>query len=186
MSSKLQSTLLTAAALVVAALCACATNPRPEYYEDEEVLMTEIDPMDLGVSDYIRMQRGPCFGKCPEYIVVLGTDGLVRYKGIHSVGTLGMQEKEVSTGRVAGLKHAVARLGIMQLAPSYKPGDKTCERYDTDMPTVELQVVGPGGGIKRITHDLGCQDAPNVLHTFEKMIDEAAEIGEWVTGGAAS
>ena len=186
MSSILRKPLMIAAAFAAAILCACATDPRPEFYEDEEVLMTEIDPMDLGVSDYIRMQRGPCFGKCPEYIVVLGTDGLVRYKGIRNVGTSGMQEKDVSTGRVAGLKHAVGRLGIMQLAPSYKPGDKTCERYATDMPTVELQIVGPGGGIKRITHYLGCQDAPNVLRTFEKLIDEAAGIGEWVTGEAAS
>lgn len=152
---------------------------RNEYYEDKEVVTSTADLMDLGVADYVRMQRGPCFGACPEYIVVIGKDGWVRYKGIRHVAVTGMQEKQINRSRIQGIDHALARLQIMQSANAYVPGDKNCPRVTTDMPTVELQVVGPGGGIKRIKHYTGCQDAPAALKTFEDLIDRIADTAEW-------
>lgn len=173
-----------AAAFAAATLGACAVDPRPEYYEDEEIVVPAVDPMDLGMSDYIRMERGPCFGACPEYVVVIGRDGLVRFRGEGKLAATGLRDKQISTGRVAGLRHAVARLGILQLESSYVPGDETCGDHATDMPTVKLQVVGPGGGVKRITHYLGCSEAPNVLKTFESLIDEAAGTQTWISPAA--
>lgn len=51
----------------------------------------------------VSMRRGACFGRCPEYILILQRDGTAEYHGVRNVDKVGIYKKSLGAEKVAGL-----------------------------------------------------------------------------------
>src|SRR5262245_5599714 len=79
----------------------------------------------------IKIQRFPCYGRCPEYIVELFADGRVRYQGKRSVATLGEKTASIPAGDVTLLLKAFADSGFAKADSAYVEGSTHCGQYHT-------------------------------------------------------
>ena len=160
---------------LVAARTACARTSPPVPEADARPTVTAHGP-DAGT---ISLERGPCFGTCPVYKVTLDRSGAVRFEGRRFVADTGLSTGSVAPARVDSLLAELEAAGYFGLADVYRMGEPACERYATDLPTV-ITEVRLGERVKRVEHDRGCADAPEVLSRLESRIDEVAGVGKWI------
>lgn len=148
-----------------------ATSPRNTQESDTSAI-SGYDLQNLTIS----LERGACFGNCPDYSLVVHGDGLVEYKG-RSRGkeTEARQGHiDVDTLRILATTFQVAKFSA--IAEDYSGSN--CKRYCTDMPTVTTQVTFRGKTHK-VRHDYGCMDAPKILFELESAVDKAANSQQW-------
>lgn len=50
---------------------------------------------------YVRMERTNCFGTCPNYVVEIYSNGLVRYSGMRFADPTGVYEKNIGKANTA-------------------------------------------------------------------------------------
>ena len=134
-------------------------------------------------SDSIVLERTPCFGACPTYVLTitgsaLATfDGTGRLRGRHGVDTL-------AAGAVDALFSRIDSAHTWELAEHYTPGHPAqCSRYATDMPGAVL-TIRRGTRRKQIEHYYGCAEAPAVLRDIESAVDSVAGVDRWITAGS--
>jgi hypothetical protein len=150
---------------------ACAPAPQPSADAASRPVPT--------APESVTLERGPCFGTCPVYVVTLGRDGSVRFEGRRFVADTGISTGTVPPARVDSLFTELQSAGYFEFADSYRSGDAVCRRYATDLPTV-ITEVRLDGRVKRIEHDRGCAEAPAVLSQLENRIDDVAGVARWV------
>jgi hypothetical protein len=150
---------------------ACAPAPQPSADAASRPVPT--------APESVTLERGPCFGTCPVYVVTLGRDGSVRFEGRRFVADTGISTGTVPPARVDSLFPELQSAGYFEFADSYRSGDAVCRRYATDLPTV-ITEVRLDGRVKRIEHDRGCAEAPAVLSQLENRIDDVAGVARWV------
>lgn len=165
---------------VVAAGAAAACTSTPAAV-DASRLTVELDSIVL--------ERGPCFGFCPMYRLVLDASGAIRYQN--------RGEKEVHTDSVA--PDAVARLaeraeaaGFFRLPERIRGDSALCSMEATDHASVIVSIFG-GGGSKTVDHYTGCHvegrespgPAPAIVRliALEEAIDSTANVGRWQRPG---
>jgi hypothetical protein len=136
-------------------------------------------PAPAAAPGSVTLERGPCFGTCPVYVVTLGRDGSIRFEGRRFVADTGISTGTVPPARVDSLFTELQSAGYFEFADSYRSGDPACRRYATDLPTV-ITEVRLNGRVKRIEHDRGCAEAPAVLSQLENRIDEVAGVARWI------
>ena len=162
-------------ALALMTLGACATEPAAPVVPDAPDAV-------------IRLERGPCFGRCPVYSVTVLGDGSVTFIGKRFVASTGVHKAQLDAADYRRLVDAVDELGIFKLDDDYSV-------HVTDMPTTFVTVVTPAGA-KRVRHygpgcvqpdgaasaagNRGPGNAPEVLCRFEDMIDEVAGTARWI------
>jgi hypothetical protein len=159
---------VVALTLWLTAACGGQQRPAPE---------ANVEP--VAGADAITLERGPCFGTCPVYTVTLAADGSVWFDGHRFVADSGVSTGRVPRARADSLFAELESAGYFALADSYRAGDAACRRYATDLPTVTTE-VRRSGRVKRIVHDRGCAEAPQVLSELETRIDEVAGVRQWV------
>jgi hypothetical protein len=127
----------------------------------------------------VSLERRPCFGTCPVYTVHIDGSGAVRFEGRRFVADSGTSSRTIPKASVDSLLTELDAEGYFGLADRYAAGQPGCGRYATDLPTVvtEVQVAGRA---KRVEHDHGCAEAPEVLGHLERRIDEVAGVARWV------
>lgn len=54
----------------------------------------------VGKTTYVKMERTPCFGRCPHYNLEFWDNGLVRYTGINSTDMQGTYEKNMDAKKI--------------------------------------------------------------------------------------
>jgi Domain of unknown function (DUF6438) len=155
---------LTAAAASLAAACARPASPGPSA--DASAVR-------------ITLERGPCFGTCPVYSVTLDGSGAVLFEGRRFVADTGISTGRVPPARIDSLVAELTAGGYFEFADRYRAGEPGCERYATDLPSVNTE-VRIGGRSKRIEHDHGCMGAPQALTALEGRIDSAAGVARWI------
>ncbi|MEP7225752.1 MAG: DUF6438 domain-containing protein [Gemmatimonadales bacterium] len=144
---------------------------------------TAAAPADQQLSDAaagpaISLERTPCFGGCPVYIISVSPSGQVTYEGRANVRDSGTAIAQVPKQRVDTLLIELERAGYFGFASQYALSEPACGRYVTDLPTA-ISSATLGARTKRIEHDYGCGGAPAALAVLENRIDEVLGSGQW-------
>lgn len=126
----------------------------------------------------IVLERGPCFGTCPVYSVVVSADGNVQYDGMQFVDILGQQSANLPADEVRTLYQAIESSGFFDLEDNYIVAA-------TDLATV-VTTVTMQGRTKSISHyGLGCgsdlDSAPPELCEIEALLEDIAISNGWIS-----
>jgi len=130
----------------------------------------------------VRLERQPCYGRCPEYVVELFADGRVRYEGRRNVATLGEKTANIAAGDVTALLRLFASAGFATADSAYVDGSPHCGQYHTDGPHVIMAAL-VGSQLKSVHIDTGCTERPKYLSTLATQVDSVARIAAWIGNG---
>lgn len=147
----------------------------PELYPRDSVVMS--------------LERTPCFGACPEYLVEVYGDGRVVYEGRRFVAVEGRQEATIASADVESLIEAFYSAPFFgfrdygygaNIFPCFLPnGDvEACSQLVTDLPS-QIVTYRAAGYLKTVDDYWG---APEALKLLENKIDEVAGTEKWVRG----
>ena len=127
----------------------------------------------------VTLERGVCFGRCPDYGINIFADGRVEYSGRQFVKVEGMRSKNISAVALGQLRDELNRAGYFGLH-DLDTSKVSCEHPSTDYPTVTISVRAEGK-VKSVKHYRGC-DGPDsaLLSQLEDGIDLIAGTVEWV------
>lgn len=126
----------------------------------------------LDDSTVITLERGPCFGRCPEYTVTMYGSGRVEFEGRRYVCAEGHHTAKASPD-------GVRRLVAQMLAAGYFDLDWTEGPLATNASTVRSS-LRHSGQTRQIEHYLGDAGAPRLLATLEDRIDAVAGTWRWL------
>ncbi len=123
--------------------------------------------------DFIRFERGPCYGHCPVYTATLTPDDNLRLKQASD----GEQQLR---SRVAfnTVKALLLRLQFFRFAERYEPSNKKlCPQYATDHPSSQI-TVRLNGRYHQIYHYHGCMDFADQasLITLEQQLEQQLQL----------
>ena len=118
-------------------------------------------PWALSPNDYVELERTPCLGICPGYVVRIQADGSVHWQGQKSVTVLGGQNAKINpTGAAKPIRTFLSRGGWF-----------LCSRYIqeiTDLPSWTT-TVRIGNREKRVLDY--ASSAPKWLRDLDSQID---------------
>jgi len=169
-------------ALVLSA-CAAAEPPPALTVTVPEPKSTPMsatpDPTPTMTSHYdIRLQRGACFGRCPQYRLRIA-DGLVEFVGERNVAVLETVQAPVDAPALAQLLERLRSPAIAGLKDIYRPGQPGCGAVATDMPSSRIDWTLDGQS-HHLNFYHGCQAAPAELRALPTAIDAAANSQRWI------
>lgn len=118
----------------------------------------------------LSLERTPCFGACPIYVVSVLSDGTTRFKGERHVKITEPVEVKLEPSSLEKLKAAFEKSGFDKW-PDYTRVSMT------DMPTVVLTYKG-----HTVRHYLGDEKAPPELKALEDEVDAIIGTERWVKG----
>ncbi len=150
---------------------ACAPHAVPRAQPDSTATIASDSPV-------IKLERTPCFGRCPVYQVAISASGRVSFVGKNFVAQQGEASGQAPKEKLDSLLAEIERQGYFGFADRYVAGAPDCGPYATDAPSAITQVTHAGRH-KRIEHDYGCSQAPPVLGELERRIDEVAGTAQW-------
>jgi Domain of unknown function (DUF6438) len=78
------------------------------------------------------IEKGPCFGACPEYKLEVFTNGEAHLKGIRNVAQVGEFKTHVSDSLLSEMKKSIGAMDIASLDTNY------VNKYLTDFPAIDL------------------------------------------------
>ncbi len=119
----------------------------------------------------ITLQRTPCLGACPAYVVTVQGDGTVFYKGVQHAPFIGTRQGKVAPADVQRLVATFDAAGFWDLKDSYSGGG-------TDQPSAITTLVA-GSRHKMINDYEGSPDAPSALRALESQIDTVVNTAQW-------
>lgn len=135
-------------------------------------------PTDSLALPLITLERTPCFGTCPVYVVSVAGDGSVIFSGRANVDSVSGSARLPDT-QVAALVRLFYDIQYFTLDDKYASGESNCRIYATDAPSV-ITSITTADKTKRVEHDLGCPNAPNGLTALERKLDEIIGTSRWV------
>jgi hypothetical protein len=114
------------------------------------------------------IEKGPCFGACPEYKIEVFTNGEAHLKGIRNVEHVGEFKSQISDSLLDEMKKSIEAMNIASLDTNY------VNKYLTDFPTVDL-AFDVSGERKRIhlfdeSLPLEIQSVVDVITGYENRI----------------
>jgi hypothetical protein len=126
---------------------------------------------------FIKLERTPCGGECPVYVVTIDARGNVTCEGSEYVRVKGRQTDRIPVAHVAQLLDTARRIRFFELADRYRSikNDDGTETIVTDLPTTFVTIT-EGGQSKRVDDYVG---APEGLRQLEGEIDELARTKRW-------
>jgi hypothetical protein len=133
-------------------------------------------PADSAV---VTLERTPCFGTCPVYLVTASSSGAVHFEGKSHVSHPGSAVGRIPKARLDSLLAELEAAGYFDFEDRYVPGSPACGNAPTDLPTVTTSVT-LHGRTKRIEHYRGCPGAPQALSRLEERIDEVLNTVQWI------
>jgi Domain of unknown function (DUF6438) len=132
------------------------------------------EPWDLK-SVEIKLSRTVCYGRCPEYTVVIRGDGTVQFDGGSYVLMPGKHEAHVAPGAVKELVEEFEKAKFFAAADKYIA-------TVTDNPTYTLTLKA-GGKAKTVTDYVGTQvGMPLAIVNLERDVDDVAGTERWIRG----
>lgn len=126
----------------------------------------------LDDSTVITLERGPCFGRCPEYTVTMYGSGRVEFDGRRYVCAKGHHSAQAPTSEVR-------RLVEQMLAAGYFELDWTAGPLASNA-SIVTSSLRQAGRTRRIEHYLGDAGAPLLLKALEERIDAVAGTWRWL------
>lgn len=131
------------------------------------------EPRPQSGSVTITLERGVCFGFCPDYTVSINQDGEIRYEGRRFVNVGGVQTAQIPAADVQALLARFDAVNFMSLRDEYRANV-------SDLPTYAITLTR-GGRTKRVV-DYGGAGAgmPESVRALEDEIDRVAGTRDWV------
>jgi hypothetical protein len=117
----------------------------------------------------ITLERTPCFGRCPDYVVTLDGDGTVHYTGRQFVRVRGAQTWKIDAAAVYTLAREMERAGFFGWNDAYTG-------MITDLPTT-FTTLTIGSRTKKIKDYYG---APPALKEIEARIEKESGVRGYV------
>lgn len=162
----------------VAAVCGCVAGTRGVVGQSPAAVTTGgLQPQAIRIT----LERKPCFGTCPVYIVSIAGDGSMVFDGRAHVDSVRRVTSRIDPSRVDSLMRLFEDSHFFTLDDKYVYGEQNCRLYAADAPIV-ITSISIGGRIKRVEHDHGCSGVPAQLTLLENRIDEIARVWRWTTG----
>lgn len=127
----------------------------------------------------ITLERKPCFGTCPVYVVTVTGDGVVVFDGRAHVDSIRRVTSRIDTDHVAGLIRLFDESQFFTLDDRYLYGEQNCRQYAADAPIV-ITSITTGNRAKKVEHDAGCFSVPQRLVDLEQKIDEIVGTARWI------
>jgi hypothetical protein len=152
-------------------IAGCASHPPAPA----PVVQSAAVPVDSAV---VTLERTPCFGTCPVYLVTASRTGAIRFEGRAHVSHPGSAAGRIPQARLDSLLTELEAAGYFDFEDQYVPGSPACGNAATDLPTVTTSVTVHGRS-KRIEHYRGCAGAPQTLSRLEERIDEMLNTAQW-------
>lgn len=121
----------------------------------------------------ITLERGVCFGFCPDYTVSITGDGQITYEGRRFVNVGGRQTATIPAADVQRLLARFDAVGFERLRDEYRA-------QVTDLPTFVI-TLERNGRTKRVL-DYGGISAgmPEAVRDLQDEIDRTANTARWV------
>jgi hypothetical protein len=133
----------------------------------------------------LRLERGACYGRCPQYAVELFTDGAVRFAGQRFVADTGIRTAQIASATVDSLRARAIAHGFATLDSSYTPGMPNCKDEVTDLP-MNVLAVRVDTALKVVHHYLGCGGTPAILSELATAVDSIAGTTVWINGSTGT
>lgn len=168
---------LTGASLVLIAACQSSSAGRSGDSTNSDVATNA--GADEARLSAVRLERQPCFGSCPVYVVDVDSGGRVRFEGRAHVRAQGKATADIPKDAFRTMSNRLVAAGVLSFDSAYTAGAGGCGLYATDMPVVILSVV-VGDTTKRVVHDYGCSGAPAALRGLHRMVDSVANTSRWL------
>lgn len=130
----------------------------------------------------ITLERRPCYGTCPVYLVTVAGDGRVVFDGRQYVDSVGRYTSRMSARKVAALRRLFDEAAYFRMDGTYAPGQKHCSMYVSDAPRV-ITSIATATRKAKVEHDRGCADAPKNLDSLERKLDEMIGTARWIGHG---
>lgn len=181
--------------LLVATLAAAACSRSPKPAADSPTATPPPTPRQFGVhgevaldSVSITIERTPCFGFCPVYVLTLSGNGQVVYQGRNYVGTTGERRDTMSVNAFVELVDEFVRLRFEETPDEYttrraveRRGDRLVltEFMATDLPMTIL-TLQLGSRIKTTRFYV---DYPVEFRALADSIDSKSGALRWIAGG---
>jgi hypothetical protein len=170
---------VTATLVILVGACQSSSGGRPSDSTGEGVGPgTTAQPLGSRVSA-VRLERQPCFGTCPVYVLDVDSTGRVQFEGRAHVRVLGAASAVIEREAFSDMAEALMASGFPSFQASYVAGTAECGDYATDLPVVVLSAVIDGTP-KKVVHDYGCSGAPRTLRRLHQMIDSVAKTSRWL------
>lgn len=116
------------------------------------------------------IERGPCFGKCPEYKSVIYTTGFAEYYGRRNNPRLGYFQCRLSPEKLAEVKSLMKQYAIAEADSEY------VNKYLADFPAYWLMVRDDKGSRRvHVNHE----DPPANIRDYTAEIDKLVEGLPW-------
>jgi len=157
-------------ALALSALAGCRRNSPPIAQE-----------AGSDTTLVVALERGACYGRCPEYSVELYESGRVIFNGTRNVALVGAVTDTVTNAVVDSAKRLIGGSGFAALDTAFVFGAPGCGQYATDLPVIVLR-ARVSGNVKSVRHELGCRGAPAVLESLATQVDELTGTAVWIRG----
>ena len=141
-------------------------NEKPRNEAEDYYKMVE---QEIPADAIARIQRTPCFGRCPVYTLTVFKDGRVEYFGKRNTPREGRYESKVSESVLKDLMTMAKDFGFFSLNNTY---DKEAI---IDLPST-ITSVRNENGLKTVVNRF---DGPKELRSFEKAFDSLFEGIEW-------
>ncbi len=126
----------------------------------------------LQPSDFVRLSRTACYGRCPVYTVRLFADGRIEWEGKKNVAKVGQARHSISSEAARALLEKFRAQSVWSLCSNYRGPE-------TDHPTADV-LVAVGGHEKAIGDYASA--APKWFRELRAKIDEVAEIHDFYHG----
>lgn len=110
---------------------------------------------------FLKMQRTPCYGKCPSYVVEIFNNGKVSYLGKMFVDYVGQHEATISKSELDLIKTKINEINFFELKDKY-------DSPATDIPSTIFEVT-LNKQFKKITNR---HNGPPELKELEKLVEE--------------
>ena len=117
---------------------------------------------------FARIERTPCYGRCPTYRINIYKSGYVIYEGIRFVEMMGTYSSRINDRKIKAIINKANEIGYFDLDDIY-------DSPVTDLPSTYtyLCVDGKKKTIKNRVR------APEKLREYEKFFDSVLEDMEW-------
>lgn len=119
--------------------------------------------------DFIRFERGPCYGRCPVFAATFTPDNIVLFAEPTRSDT-----KLTSNVTFTSLKTLLLQLQFFSLATRYDPSNKQqCALYATDHPSSRI-TARLNGQYHSVYHYHGCMNFPDQakLQQLEQQLEQ--------------
>lgn len=122
---------------------------------------------------HITLERGPCFGTCPVYRVMVASDGTVTYDGRRFVAVTGRQTRRIAPAKARALYDAFIDAKFFALADSYRA-------HATDLPTKTLTLNTHARAKTVVDYGGRMVGMPKSVSDLEALVDETASTQDWI------